>query len=453
MYACVAGNISAVRLLLDRGARINDRDNDGWSALMHACENGKDDIMQELVSRGADVSIKGSDGLDAVNLCGIRGNRRGLSFLISRGAKKPDEGMVTRYRLVRMIRLHDEAGALKIAEKISPVDFDDKYGMTPLMWAIMERQHDVVQLLLRRGASVNRKCTIGTTPLMFAVRRCETALVRQLIDLGADVNASRKDGGTALGDALKVYGGDNIVHLLCTAKADRNARHVDGMPIFFNCVHGDGDKIEVVKSYGFDINIRDRDGRSALMISAFRGFHEFEGNLIANGADLKLKDVKGRTALDYAAVGGEPKCVKMLHEAGCAPTAKSCAVMGDYYRNDRLYDVATKWYKQALSLDQDVNVYNGYGIALMRTGKFDDAEKAFLKAVSNNPDNSMPYYNLCCLFAKKGDLDAAFLWLDRAIDKGMCDRAFMKQDFDLAPLREDSRYKSIMSAKILPARK
>jgi Flp pilus assembly protein TadD len=89
----------------------------------------------------------------------------------------------------------------------------------------------------------------------------------------------------------------------------------------------------------------------------------------------------------------------------------------------------------------------------MRTGKLDDAEKAFLKAVSINPDDSMPYYNLCCLFAKKGNPNAAFLWLDRAIEKGMRDRAFMKQDLDLEPLRDDSRYKAIMSAKRLPARK
>jgi|GEM_PF-1247751 len=453
MYACVAGNLSAVRLLLDRGARVNDRDNDGWSALMHACENGKDDIMHELVKHGADVLTRGNDGLNAVTLCAIRGNSQGISFLISRGAKKPDAGMVSRYRFIRMIRLHDEDGALKIAGKISPVDFADKYGMTPLMWAIMEQEFEVIRFLLKRGASVNRKCLVGTTPLMFAVRRCNAALVKQLIDLGADVNASRADGGTALGDALKVYGGDDIIGILCAAGSDRNARYADGMPIFFNCMRGYGSNIASMKSLGFDINIRDSQGRTSLMVAAFRQNDELVGNMTVSGADLNLKDFKGRTALDYAAVGGEPKCVKILHEAGFIPTAMSCAVMGDYYRNDRLYEVSIKWYSQALSLEPDVNVYNGYGISLMRTGKLDDAEKAFLKAVSINPDDSMPYYNLCCLFAKKGNPNAAFLWLDRAIEKGMRDRAFMKQDLDLEPLRDDSRYKAIMSAKRLPVRK
>ena len=218
-------------------------------------------------------------------------------------------------------------------------------------------------------------------------------------------------------------------------------------------MRGDGSNIASLKSLGFDINIRDSQGRTSLMVAAFRQNDELVGNMTISGADLNLKDFKGRTAMDYAVVGGETKCVKILHEAGFIPTAMSCAAMGDYYRNDRLYEVSIKWYRQALSLEPDVNVYNGYGISLMRTGKLDDAEKAFLKAVSINPDDSMPYYNLCCLFAKKGNLDAAFLWLDRAIDKGMRDRAFMKQDLDLEPLRDDSRYKAIMSAKRLPVRK
>lgn len=453
IYASVAGNLPAVRMLLEKGARINDRDNDGWSALMHACENGKDGIARELVSRGADIASKGKDGLDAATLCAVRGNNALLQVLKARGAKKPDAKMIARYRLIRMIRLHRETDAKKIAASIPMIDFTDKYGMTPLMWAIMEYQEVLAKYLISRGASVNKKCAIGTTPLMLAVRKRQIEMVELLVRRGSDVNAAGKDGNTALGDALKTFSYADVAEFLCKAGADCKARFPDGTPVLFNCLRNSDSDLRILVSQGFDLNVQDREGRTLLMLAAFKGYQGLVMRLITGGADLSVKDAKGRTVLDYAAAGGSWRCVQKLHEAGCVPTAKSCAVMGDYYRNDRLYSTSVQWYERALSLDPDINVRNGCGISLMRAGKLDDAEKAFLKALSDHPDDPMPYYNLCCLFTRKGDRNAAFLWLDRAIEKGMRDRAFMKQDIDLAPLRDDSRYASIMAAKVLPVKK
>ena len=60
--------IKVVSILLDAGARIDDRDARGRTALMIAAEGGRTDIAKLLLARGADASLKDRDGKRAVDL-------------------------------------------------------------------------------------------------------------------------------------------------------------------------------------------------------------------------------------------------------------------------------------------------------------------------------------------------------------------------------------------------
>jgi ankyrin repeat protein len=63
-----AESIRIVQLLLDSGARIDDRDNRGRTALMTAAEGGRAGIVEVLLSRGADRSLKDNAGKRAGDL-------------------------------------------------------------------------------------------------------------------------------------------------------------------------------------------------------------------------------------------------------------------------------------------------------------------------------------------------------------------------------------------------
>ena len=80
------GNRSAVALLLDNGASVNQADLDGYTALMVACQNGHRSWTQLLISRGAVVDQADNQGMTALMVACIRGHVSVIRFMLDSGA-------------------------------------------------------------------------------------------------------------------------------------------------------------------------------------------------------------------------------------------------------------------------------------------------------------------------------------------------------------------------------
>jgi ankyrin repeat protein len=71
--------IEVVSYLLDAGARIDDRDDRGRTALMIAAEGGHAEIANLLLARGADLSLKDKAGKRAADLTVLSSLRERLT--------------------------------------------------------------------------------------------------------------------------------------------------------------------------------------------------------------------------------------------------------------------------------------------------------------------------------------------------------------------------------------
>lgn len=60
--------INDVKLLLDRGADLNIKNNKGNTALMYACLLNHEPIVKFLVDKGADLNIKNNEGYTALDI-------------------------------------------------------------------------------------------------------------------------------------------------------------------------------------------------------------------------------------------------------------------------------------------------------------------------------------------------------------------------------------------------
>ncbi|UCC74906.1 MAG: ankyrin repeat domain-containing protein [Gemmatimonadota bacterium] len=86
---------------------------------------------------------------------------------------------------------------------------------TPLYWAVLRNDDDLVALLLQHGADTEIPESYGRTPLLLVARETgEADMARRLLDGGADVNAEDRFGDTPLGLAAWRGFGDLVDLLL-----------------------------------------------------------------------------------------------------------------------------------------------------------------------------------------------------------------------------------------------
>ncbi len=182
------GSLEVVKLLLDRGADINAKNNSGGTALMVAsgktffwptetfAQTGRKalvvgsgkghlEVVKLLLDRGADVNAKAKDGDTALMSAAGKGHPEIVERLFNSGAD---------------------------------INAKRTDGFTPLMVASSNGRLEILKLLLGKGADVNAKSENGFTPLMVASSNGRLEILKLLLDKGADVNAKAKDGGTAL---------------------------------------------------------------------------------------------------------------------------------------------------------------------------------------------------------------------------------------------------------------
>jgi|GEM_PF-2794737 FOG: Ankyrin repeat len=75
---------------------------------------------------------------------------------------------------------------------------------------------------------------------------------------------------------------------------------------------GNGSKIVALLNHGVDVNARDNDGSTALMIAAAVAKPDIVRTLLDRGADANIKNRRGHTALMSAADSGQAKNAETL---------------------------------------------------------------------------------------------------------------------------------------------
>lgn len=100
------------------------------------------------------------------------------------------------------------------------IDKKDANGMTPLMCAALNNYTDVVALLLEKGAAINEKSNSGSTALMYAAHAGRKNTVVLLLKNGANLDEKNNTGDDAVA-LTKKSGEAEVAGLLLTEQKTR----------------------------------------------------------------------------------------------------------------------------------------------------------------------------------------------------------------------------------------
>ena len=101
-----------------------------------------------------------------------------------------------------VVKAREALKALSRSEKREGINLLDREGYTPLCYAARAGCLEVVKLLVKEGASVDRAEEHGWTPLLRAADQRHAEVVRYLLEHGANPNFTTRLGKTPLSVAL-----------------------------------------------------------------------------------------------------------------------------------------------------------------------------------------------------------------------------------------------------------
>ena len=82
--------------------------------------------------------------------------------------------------------------------------------------------------------------------------------------------------------------------------------------------------------------------------------------------------------------------------------------------------------------------------SLIVLGKYDRAKRWLRRALAMDPDDSVVLYNVACNFTTMGEYEEALDYLEKSVANGMVSASWMRNDDDLAPLRDMPRYRALL---------
>ena len=278
---CFHPNSNVARLFLELGVDVNARDKDQKTPLHFASSLGHFETALALLDHGAYVNVQNVDGKTPLHC-------------------------VSRLSGFRNSDPHPLAQLL--LERGADVNARDKDQATPLHFASSDGLSKIILAFLDHGANVNAQNANGETPLHRVSQGSRwpgdgyPLPAQLLLERGADVNARNKNQETPLhiASSLSML---EVARMLLDHGANIHAENVHGQtPLHImsqRAIHtrDESDLVQLLLSQGAEVNARDKNQATALLLACIHCKPKTAEGLLENGADIRAVNIHGQNAL------------------------------------------------------------------------------------------------------------------------------------------------------------
>ena len=245
VIASYGGHVKTIKLLLEKGANIDHKINEGWTALMIASQNGHTGAAKLLLEKGANVDHKNNNGWTALMIASQNNHTEAAKLLLEKGAN-----------------IDERFGSTWINK-----------GKSALTIAYEKNNKDIIELLVSKGADISDIKNI----------KLEDILIK---------NIKTKDINNCF---LMIIKYKDKINYKYKDKEDNSLLHYAAMI-------GSIYLFEEFVKKGCNINLKNKNGNTPLDLAFYQEeIHEdFISYLINKGADINFNlNINGKTLKEF----------------------------------------------------------------------------------------------------------------------------------------------------------
>lgn len=353
--ACLAGNAEIAQVLMDAGADINARDEQGVSPLLEVARAGSVGVLRLLASRRPDAGVCDSAGRNALAIAcqGTRADGELVDALLALGVDPQQAGRDGR----RAIDYAAAAGRWSLVARLDPhyplpacvadatEELVDVPPLARLRVALQARRHDhlrelmpmlapqraeVADLLVELAPLLDAQALRQLLPLcehevdaigdgllfrLLALGPVAATAIRAALERGASPSGR---GGlarylSAIASPSQDDDGEMLALDLLARGADAFAAGGDGTPPLLLAIRRDWTALlRALLAHGVDPEARDARGNTALLAAVTLGQEDAVRHLIAHGAQAGTRAPDGQTAQGLALASGRREIARWL---------------------------------------------------------------------------------------------------------------------------------------------
>ncbi|KGO40297.1 hypothetical protein PEX1_034400 [Penicillium expansum] len=272
---CHKSREAVARVLIEKGANLESKNDARDTPLQVACESGSVEVARCLIESGADLDVRSSlYGRSLLHLASSN-DLKVTKLFLEKGAdpKVKDQNGETPLHLACWFGLVETAAYL--LDQGADIEARSSNGSTPLLrgllWELSVSRDlgpaSVTALLLERGANPGQGNNSNITPLHYVTSRIDVRLFKRFIQYGADLEPRTRLGVTPL-------------HELASRSCLESAR--------------------LLLQKGVDVQPREGKGNTPLHLAAQMKDVEFVRLLLEAGADRLIENHQGQLPVHLA---------------------------------------------------------------------------------------------------------------------------------------------------------
>ncbi|HEX7209372.1 MAG TPA: ankyrin repeat domain-containing protein [Propionibacteriaceae bacterium] len=320
------GYLELLNLTLRHGADVDSKDSFNGTGLIRAADRGHADIAGRLIQADIKINHVNNLGWTALHEAIILGNgsSRYVDTVLALVAGGADLRLPSQRDQISPLdhataKRHDEIA--KVLRTALDADKPSKQVANRRLLAAAQRgDATAAALAVRAGANLETRDQRGRTPLLLAVTEDRLAVARLLVHLGASPDALDDQHDTPW-LVTGVTGSVDMLEVLLPAGPDLKIRNrFGGTSLIPASERGHVAYVRRVVRTDIEINRVNNLGWTALLEAVILGdgsrrYQQIVSSLLDSGADPKIADRQGVTALQHAEQRGQRAVARILRDA------------------------------------------------------------------------------------------------------------------------------------------